>query len=216
MSQNQLVTPAGWQVITGYLQNPNFALRKLDLDGNSINDDTVVALTSALAHNTTLERLCLDGTWDDADEETGLIAWEAISSLLCNKTSIMSTYNSNHTLNKLCDDDDYNDMKIHLPEDLLSYLEMNENKDKVEVARQKILQTHFSDDTISKMQELLDMELEMIPTAIAWMGRPSPTGWIGENVSGLSLMFNLMRRLPDLFDSSPQKKSYAAKRKRGV
>ena len=58
------------------------------------------------------------------------------------------------------------------------------------------------------------MDLEMMPTAIAWIGRPLTLGWRGTNVSGLSLMFNLMRRLPDLFDSTAQKKPSAAKRKR--
>ena len=57
------------------------------------------------------------------------------------------------------------------------------------------------------MQELFDMELEMMPTAIAWIGRLTPIGWNGKSISGLSLMYNLIRRLPDLFDSSGQKKS---------
>ena len=68
------------------------------------------------------------------------------------------------------------------------------------------------------MQMLLDMELEMMPSVIAWMGRPTPIGyWGGTNVSGLTLMYNLTRRLPDLFDSNTaQKKSSAAKRKRDI
>ena len=56
------------------------------------------------------------------------------------------------------------------------------------------------------MQEFLDMELEMMPAAIAWIGRPLPIGWEGRQVSGLSLLYNLTRRLPDLFDSNAQKK----------
>ena len=119
----------------------------------------------------------------------------------------MYTYNSNHML---CISDEYGE--LNLPGDIESYVELNENKDKVEVARQKILQTHFFGDT-SKMQEFLDMELEVMPTAIAWMGRPTPIGWSGKSVSGLSLVYNLMRRVPDLFDLSAQKKPSATKRK---
>jgi len=94
-------------------------------------------------------------------------------------------------------------------------LKLNENKDKAEVARQKILQTHLSSGDTSKMQELLDMELEMMPTTIAWMGRPTHADWKGANVSGLSAIYSLTRRLPDLFDSSPrtQKKPSMEKRK---
>ena len=199
LDSNRLVTPVGWQALAGgYLQSPNFALEDLDLDCNSIDDNTVVVLTSALANNKTLKRLDLDCCTDEDDND--LITergWEAVSSLICNKTSIMDTYNSNHTLQYIheyyCYDDN---IKLYLP--------LNENKDKEEVARQKIMQTHFTgaDDTTG-MQELFDMELEVIPTAIAWIGRPKHIDWEGKNVSGLSTMFNLMRgRVPELFDSN--------------
>jgi len=218
LDSNRLVTPIGWQVLAAYLHSPNLALEDLHLDENRINDDTVLAFfTNALAHNKTLKQL-LFGECYDADEETSLItekAWEAVSTVLCNKTSIMDTYNSNHTLYDVFYDYDNDHKEVN------SYLDLNENKDKAEVARQKILQTHFSgseDDDTSKMQELLDMDLEMMPTAIAWIGRPKPTGhWGGTSVSGLTLMYNLMRRLPDLFDSNAAiKKSSATKRKRDM
>ena len=123
----------------------------------------------------------------------------------------MDTYNSNHTLQYLGEG--------NLPDDLQSYLELNKNKHKVEVPRQKILQTHFSGsvddssisgsvDGSSNIQEFLDMDLNFMPAAVEWIGR---------DVCGLSAMYNLMRRLPDLFDSSAKKKKpNAAKRKRGV
>ena len=198
LPRNQSVTPAGWQALTGYLQSPNFALESLTLDGNNINDETVIAFTRALEHNKTLKDLSLYDCYDN-DEETGLItdrAWEAITTLLCNKTSIMSTYNSNHTLKEVSIYD-------YTPDETELYLDLNYNEDKAEVARQKILQTHFptEDNDSSKMQEILDMDLEMIPAAITWMGRPIHDDWCGTNVSGLSLLYNLLRRLPDLFDS---------------
>ena len=89
-----------------------------------------------------------------------------------------------------------------MPFDLNLYLAMNMNKDKAEVARQKILNTHFSttfdyydsdtedsdDDDganagTSKIEEFLDMELEVMPHAISWIGRPEPIFWRGPNVS---------------------------------
>jgi len=219
LSRNELVSPTGWQALEGYLQIPNFALNELELNENNIVDDALVAFTTALVQNNTLKRLCLDGTYDeDTEEYNSLITekgWEAVSTLLCNKTSIIDTYNSNHTLQGLSEDEHDH---MNLPNDLLSFLELNENKDKAEVARQKILQTHFSisDDT-SKLQGLLDTELEMMPTAISWIGRPLTMGWRGTNVSGLSLMFNLLRKMPDLFNPSAQKKSgTATKRKRDI
>ena len=209
LKDNQSVTPTGWLALSGYLRSPSFGLRELL---HRHNDDTMIAFTSALIHNKTLTVISLGGTWDDdTDEQTGLITdrgWEAVSSLLCNKTSILNTYNSNHTLKYVSDY--YSD---EIRAELLPYLELNENKDKVEVARQKILQTHFlsENDTASNIQKFLDMELEVMPTATAWIGRPLHIGWEGKQVSGLSTMFNLLRRMPDLFDSSLQKKKSAAK-----
>ena len=204
LAENVLITPTGLEALSGYLRNPNLALEDLNVDENNHSDDTMIAFTSVLAQNKTLTSISLGGTWDDeTDEQTGLITdrgWEAVSSLLCNKSSILDTYNSNHTLQHV--GDYYSD---EVGEKLCPYLDMNENKDKAEVARQKILQTHFSSSD-DDMQEVLDMELEIIPTAVAWIGRPIHIGWIGKNVSGLSTMFNLLRRLPDLFDSNAQKK----------
>lgn len=199
LSENEVATPSGWQALTGYLQSPNFAV------DNNINDDTVVAFSTALAHNRTLECLDLFGCCDEDDNE--LITergWSAVSTLVCNKRSIIDTYNSNHTLNYVSNSDD----------DEVYCLKLNYNKDKVEVARQKILLTHFSTDESKGIQEFLDMDLEVMPTVIAWMGRPVPIDWTGKKVSGLSTMFNLIRRVPDLFDASPQRK--VAKRKRDV
>jgi len=214
LSDNRSVL-TGWQALSGYLQSPNLALRELGLNENNIDDDTLIILTSALVDNKSLKYLSLDGTWDDDTEEyISLITergWGAVSTLLCNKASIMDTYSSNHTLQEISE---------YIRDDLLeSYLELNRNKDKAEVARQKVLQTHFStdeDNFTSNIQEFLDMEFEMMPTAISWMGKPANVDWKGKNVSGLSLMFNLMRRVPDLFDSGPQKKKPlgAGKRKR--
>jgi len=216
LGYNQLVTPTGWHALSGFFQSPNCSLKELCLAGINLNDDTIVSFASALVHDNTLTCLFL-GTCVDNEGNARITkrGWEAMSDLLCNKSSIMGTYTSNHILQELGHDHDYMD----LPDDLISYLKLNENKDKVEVARQKILQAHFStddDDDASKIQELLDIELEMVPTVVEWIGRPTLDDWKGTNVSGLSSLYNLMRRLPDLFDSSPQKKSSMGKRKRGV
>ena len=213
LGSNIRVTPTGWQALSGFFQSPNFALETLGLSDNNIDDDTLIGFTNALTQNTTLKMLSLYKEVDSDSEDTddGIFitgrGWAAITTLLCNKSSIMDTYNSNHTL---C-----NVQAEVRPDDLLSYLELNKNEDKGEVARQKILQTHFSDDATSSIQDLLGMDLEAMPIVMAWAGRP-PVGWSGMNVSGLSLMYSLLRRVPDLFDSSAQKKSGGSKRKRDL
>ena len=212
LNDNHSVTPSGWIRLSELFQSPNSTLRQLDLDNNTLNDDVIVAFSSALVHNKTLKRLSLDECTDDNDND--LITergWAAISTLVCNKTSIMDTYFSNHTFQSVCFDRYY---EPNLPSGLKSYLELNGNKDKSEVARQKILQTHFSnEDDTSKIQDLLNMEFEMMPTVVEWIGRPAAI-WSDANVSGLSAMFNLMRRVPDIFDSNAKRKATSAKRKR--
>ena len=172
-----LVSRMSWQALTGYLQSPNFGLREFFLVENNVDDDTLIAYSNALVQNSTLTFLnldaCVDIDEDEDDDDDDLItdrSWEAFSTLVCNKTSIMDTYNSNHTLRDLCDD---------IPDYLESYLELNKNEDKTEVARQKILQTHFSTCDSTNIQELLDMELEMMPAAISWIGRPTYANWRG-------------------------------------
>jgi len=188
LGSNRLVTPTGWQALTDYLQCPNFALKQLDIDDNNINDDIVIVFTRALVHNNTLKLIDLHRDPEDFDDDDMITerGWRAVSTLLCNNSSIIDTYNSHHILKALADDPSLYD-EMNLPNKLLSLLELNTNKDKVEVARQKIIQTHFSGTT--NVQEFLDMELELIPTAIAWVGRPLPIGWEGAQVSGLSTMF---------------------------
>ena len=209
------MTSTGWQALTDYLQSPNFALKQLDVEDNNINDDIVIAFTRALVHNNTLKLIDLHRDPEDFDDDDMITerGWRAVSTLLCNNSSIIDTYNSHHILKALAND--YNNDEMNLPDNLVSLLELNRNKDKVEVARQKILQTHFSGTT--NFQEFLDMELEIMPTAISWIGRLVPQDWKGTNISGLSLLYNIMQRVPDLFDSSAQKKmkkSDTAKRKR--
>jgi len=213
LGNNELVTPTGWQALSGFFESPNFTLENIDLFNIRLSEDTVIVLTRALAGNKTLKRLvleeCRDEDYIEIMTEEG---WGVVSTILCNKTSILGTYTSNHALQYIRGDN-----YIDLPDSLISYLKLNENEDKTEVARQKILQTHFSgsgDDDKSNIQVLLDMELEVMPTAIDWIGRPTHNDWRGTSVSGLSLLYNLMRRLPDLFDSSPQKKPSMGKRKR--
>ena len=218
LGSNRSVTPVAWQLLTDYLQRPSFVLKSFDLSDNNIDDDALIAFAGALEHNKTLKQVDLEGIYDDeTDELVYLITekgWGAVSTLLCNKTSILKTYTSNHTLKELGSHHD----DMNLPDDLVSYLELNENKDKAEVARQKILQTHFTTEDLdsSKMQVLLDMALEVMPIAIEWIGKPTHDDWKGERVSGLSAMYNLTRRLPDLFDSNAQKRPRGAKRKRDL
>ena len=47
------------------------------------------------------------------------------------------------------------------------------------------------------------MKLKVLPQAVSWIGRDVTLHdeWLGKYVSGLSLMFRVIQRMPSLFDS---------------
>ena len=85
-----------------------------------------------------------------------------------NQSSILSTYHSNHTLQKLCPSYQYND--VYLPEDLRSLLRINRESSASDAARCKITNAHFSGST-TKISIFADMKLNVLPIAIAWFGQ---------------------------------------------
>ena len=112
------------------------------------------------------------------------IGYAAFTRLLCNSSSIMSTYQSNHTLTRLCD----RSCLKNLPEDLRFLLQLNEKNSVSQAARLKIIKTHFSGSEIN-MQPFISMDLCVRPHAIAWMVR---------DVNA----FHLLRALPMLLENN--------------
>jgi len=168
---------AGWSAFSPVLRNPESALEIIDLSKNSINDELVYSFSNALASNTKLKEFNVRGTFSITSN-----GFAAFTHLLCNNTSILTTYQSNHILEevwkKSADDDDDDDdvngeddqLKITLPEDLMNLLQLNKENSVNEAARLKIINTHFSGSEIN-MQPFMDMTLSVRPYAIAWMGR---------------------------------------------
>ena len=184
---NDTITPVGWTALSNILQRPNSSLADLSLAAytqTTINDEVAISFANALINNKSLKTICFGGNNDINITARG---WAALANVLCNKSSLESIYNSNHTLMKVVRD--------NINHDLTSYLRMNENDNKHEVARQKILKYHFADGD-ENIEKFVEMELAIIPYAIAWMGRDS---------TGHSLLYNVVRSLPTLFDSNAKK-----------
>ena len=145
-----------------------------------MNDEWARVILMDLTGNSCLKSLNL--VFNDAITD---IIWKDIARVLCDKTSIGSIYSSNHTLQ------DLNIPHLTFPEEVVSLLAMNQNEDKSVVARQKILMHHFlargnNANVFSRMPET------MMPFAMEWIGR---------NRLGLSLMYNVVRDNPTLFDN---------------
>ena len=170
---NDTITPVGWTALSNILQRPNSSLADLSLAAytqTTINDEVAISFANALINNKSLKTICFGGNNDINITARG---WAALANVLCNKSSLESIYNSNHTLMKVVRD--------NINHDLTSYLRMNENDNKHEVARQKILKYHFADGD-ENIEKFVEMELAIIPYAIAWIGRDS---------TGHSLLYNV-------------------------
>ena len=159
-----------------------------------------MTLGNALANNKTLQKLQIG----DCGHITAR-AWDVLSTLLCNKSSIESIYSSNHTLQSIT----WGNYTNFPSPPVLFLLAMNEDEDKVEVARQKILR--YGD---INMEEFVDMELGVLPHAIAWIGRDF--GGLVE----MRLLYRLVKSVPFLFDfhdgKAKAKQRMGGKRKRVI
>ena len=92
--------------------------------------------------------------------------WDSITNAICSKTSIMETYLSNHTLNDIISLEP-------LPVDLKRWLNLNGALTTSQVARLKIMDTHFpeSDISIDVIRPFLAMDTNLIPQAMNWVGK---------------------------------------------
>ena len=176
LSDNPHVSVAAWASLSVILRNPNSALDILVLifdfngcyihgDGNHINNDTIFAFADSLASNHKLKELiiCNPGRVNYTVTPNG---YDALINSLCNKTSIMSTYHSNHMLQKICCESVVKSM----PNELTYLLNINKFNNQSQAARLKIIKTHFSGPTIN-MQPFGEMEVRVRPHAIAWMAK---------------------------------------------
>lgn len=202
LTDERCITTQGWVSIPSLLQQPNCSLEKLCLsdNGDNINDEVAIAFAYALVNNKSLNTLQLGDNCSDNDAMTTL-GWSALSNVLCNKSSIESIYNSNHTVEKVI----WKDVEKYLPSDLVSHLRLNRNEDKAEVARQKILRYHFANG-VSNVEDFVGMQIKVLPRAISWIGR---------DVDGLSLLYNLLQSMPTLLDFDSKANAIRGKRKRG-
>jgi hypothetical protein len=190
------VTTAGWNAFSSVLRYPNSFLEKLFLTplvwsadephGYNADDANNVAnsFADALTNNKRLRELKIDCRIEN---------FAPFTRIVCNSSSIMSTYNSNHILSEL---------RCPVPIDLASALQINRKNSVSQAARLKIIKTHFSGSNINTTPFIV-MELKVLPNAISWMGRDRGISEIND------LLYTFVRSMPSLCDT----KSRCKKRK---
>lgn len=210
----EAITSAGWRRFFTWTRTS--FLKEMELYNCNIDDDGAHVIASALTENTSVKRIHLGNNpsitsagWiafftvllngnhsieevdidlESASNKQGI--WNALSLALCDKSSIGRIHSSNHRLHKLrlYSSRGQSDVKL--------LLKMNENHDKAEVARQKILKYHFSGGN-TNMNEFSRLPESLMPHALAWIGR-RVYSWIGSKTHGYSVMYNVIQSSPTL------------------
>ncbi|EJK69901.1 hypothetical protein THAOC_08801 [Thalassiosira oceanica] len=148
---NALVQRLPASVDALYLERNDITLARHVLLQCNIGDEGTATLADGLRNNQRLTDMSLGG---NNITERG---WNALSSILCDTSSINATYNSNHALQHLG--------YYRIPQDVEMMLRLNKDKSKSHVAANKILQSHPHLD----MRPLFGRELGLLPHVVAWL-----------------------------------------------
>ena len=168
-----MIGDVGCRALATVLGDPNCNLHTLVVRNNddmSVNGGNV--LINSLANNTKLKKLILVDRYDTLHKKL----LHEVTRLVCNSSSISSTFCSNHTLTSLLADSIYSPWSttyVHNDKYLSNLLSLNGGTNKCHVAIKKILQHNHVIDMAPLFQ--LDSEdewsLKLLPYAIAWFER---------------------------------------------
>ena len=186
-------TTTGLLAFAHLLGSPNSGLTELDLTNIGINDDVMIAFTNELRGNANSKLKQLDICYRAATLTATNSIWGPIKNLLCNTSSIHAALSSNHNLCRLNRfeieefdrDSDADDLKM--PREISELLQLNECEDKKLVARTKVMKHYHSEDF--DVNALIKSNQKLLPRKISWFGRDSV---------GLSVVYSIIRTLPDL------------------
>jgi len=176
LSSTRFITMIGWHLIAGLLERPNCTLEEIEL-GNTedINDEVVATFASSLANNSSLTKLGLSA----APTPQG---WHALATTaLFNNRDIGTVLASNHTLQEIAVSG--RSVNVDMPNDVATFLRLNRSPNNVAV-RQKLLRHYFSHGQ-SNMEDLVALEWQASPFAIAY---------IGKDILGFALLYQFVRQ----------------------
>ena len=146
------------------LADPNSNLQFLNLNTNQIGNEGATVIANSLANNIKLKTLCLRRNPFD-QSAVGIFC-----TVLCNTSSVNTTYCSNHTLDTLRLSDEQEGQHA---DHLSSIMRLNNGTNTSHVAIEKILKYHPDID----MEPLFEWDaegeqtLKALPHVIDWFGR---------------------------------------------
>ena len=149
------------EILAGLLTDTNCNLESLALRNNEIDNEGVTVIANSLSNNTKLQNLDLYNNHFDTTT--------SFSRLVCDTSSINSTYYSNHTLVGL-------GRYLSIDPHLKTLLEMNTGTNKRHVAMKKILRSHPNIDMAPLFTLCLEegeRNLKALPYVIDWFDTAS-------------------------------------------
>eukprot|EP00956_Cyclotella_meneghiniana_P020633 scaffold36680_cov51-Cyclotella_meneghiniana.AAC.2 len=162
-----------------------------DFNTRREDDALTVLLLSALEINTSLKVVRFYTTEFDDGSLFGdtKINYEPFCNLLGNMPSIDDTYNSNHSLQYLCFESQYDaeedeERDVEVPMKLYFLLNLNKDCSKRNVAIKKIIRFHTLKD--------VKFDYSTVSNAISSVGNV-------DSKEGLSGMYEILRKMPDLY-----------------
>ena len=189
LSRNLAISLKGWRCLATILEAPNCSsLITLYVSGNNVVYEVVTTLTRALVNNRTLTTINVYDNNETITDE----GWEAFSKLLCDTSTVNSTYLSNHTLTYVIGSTDARPS-------LKPFLTLNKRENKKEIAMIKILRHHNDFD----MMPFFEWEFKVLPLMINWFEKASTVDMEGfESKIGprkLSSIYQFVRGMPLLY-----------------
>ena len=203
ISRNDNISIDGLRGFDAVFQSCHSVMKSISI--GPIDDEMALLFSGFLSQDSMLEVLHSEYMVDVKITQAGI---DAFAKTLHNDASIMATYNSNHTLTRL---------SFHGSEELhADYLEkslyLNANYIPSYVARLKILKSHFTGREEDNLKPLFDMPMELLSSVISWIGRACDNEH--DMKDSKTLMYQLIRRMPSLFDSNANVKRERTKQRK--
>ncbi len=194
LSNNRTITASGLRSLSTLLQSERCFLTDISLRDIPFGDDGAVALADALKGNKSTKQLYF---FPESARVTS-VGWSAFSKLLCDTSSVSSTYLSNHSLETLGKWDNGG-----APSDVKALLELNRLPAE-HVAIHKILKSNSE----IALEPFLEWRLKLMPLVVSWFERvmiladDHSHSWILDETleefqsRQLSTMYNFVRGMP--------------------
>jgi hypothetical protein len=193
-SYNMDVPSAGWRMFVVVLSFPNIALEKLSLCHNHISNHLMVPLSDLLVNNKMLRELSIGSPDSRGKPDIIYGNLAAFTRILYDTSSILNTYNSNHTVEKLC-----NEEVLRLSNDFMYLLRISKENSNSQAARIKVIIAHFSGSNI-RTEIFTAMEFNVLLIAIMWMGQGGGGSVISDG------LFSFLRSMQSVCDTKSKNK----------